>query len=163
MGASVVRVLGLPLVVGTLLLMGCGSSGEVQTINPSSPLLVVEATKLLFRDDISGTEPVGVFLELHYLLSNQSDSEVIFAHDDLQLESTSGRSYPHSSAGLAAWIKESPGYNLAETVRLTRGSHPRPWVAVFDIPTSERGSAFAIRFQGESAVSIPEGLERDNS
>ena len=143
--------------------MGCGSGGEVPSVNPTSPSLVVEATKLLFRDDISGTEPVGVFLELHYLLSNQSDSEVIFAHDDLQLESTSGRSYPHSPAGLAAWIKESPGYNLTAAVRLTRGSHPRPWVTVFDISMSERGSAFAIRFRGESAVSISGGVERDDS
>ena len=163
MGASIVRLLGLLLVVGTLLLTGCGSSGEVPSVGPTSPSLAVEATRLLFRDDISGTEPVGVFLELHYLLSNQADSEVIFAQDDLQLESTSGRSYPHSPAGLAAWIAESPGYNLTETVRLTRGSHPRPWVTVFDIPVSERGSAFAIRFQGESAVSVPEGLERDDN
>ena len=143
--------------------MGCGSSGEVPSANPTSTSLAIEATKLFFRDDISGIEAVGVFLELHYLLSNQSDSEVIFAHDDLQLESTSGRSYPHSPAGLDAWIKESPGYNLTDTVRLTKGSHPRPWVTVFDIPMSERGSAFAIRFQGESAVSIPEGLKRDDS
>lgn len=163
MGANIDRSLGLLLVVGTPLLMGCGSGGEVPSVNPTSPSLVVEATKLLFRDDISGTEPVGVFLELHYLLSNQSVSEVIFAHDDLQLESTSGRSYPHSPAGLAAWIKESPGYNLTAAVRLTRGSHPRPWVTVFDIPMSERGSAFAIRFRGESAVSISGGVERDDS
>ena len=157
LGASIDRALGLLLVVGTPLLMGCGSGGEVPSVNPTSPSLVVEATKLLFRDDISGIEPAGVFLELHYLLSNQSDSEVIFAHDDLQLESTSGRSYPHSPAGLAAWIKESPGYNLTAAVRLTRGSHPRPWVTVFDIPISEHGSAFAIRFRGESSVSIPGG------
>ena len=163
MGANIDRSLGLLLVVGTPLLMGCGSGGEVPSVNPTSPSLVVEATKLLFRDDISGTEPVGVFLELHYLLSNQSVSEVIFAHDDLQLESTSGRSYPHSPAGLAAWIKESPGYNLTAAVSLTRGSHPRPWVTVFDIPMSERGSAFAIRFRGESAVSISGGVERDDS
>ncbi len=166
MGANIDRSLGLLLVVGTPILMGCGSGGEVPSVNPESPLLAVEATKLLFRDDISGTEPGGVFLELHYLLSNQSDSEVIFAHDDLELESTSGRSYPHSPAGLAAWVKESPGYNLTAAIRLTRGSHPRPWVTVFDIPISERGSVFTIRFRGESTVSILGelgGVERDDS
>jgi hypothetical protein len=156
-------VLGLLLVVGTLLLMGCGSTDETPSTNQTPSSLAIEATKFLFRDDISSTEPTGVFLELHYLLSNQSDSEMIFAHDDLQLESTSGRSYPHSPVGLAAWINESPGYNLTETIGLTKGSHPRPWVTVFDIPMSERGSNFEIRFQNEPAVSIPEGLERDDS
>ena len=77
-------------------------------------MLAVEATKLLFRDDISGTEPGGVFLELHYLLSNQSDSEVIFAHDDLELESTSGRSYPHSQRGLLRGSRSLPDTTLQQ-------------------------------------------------
>ena len=36
-------------------------------------------------------------------------------------------------------------------------------ISLFDISMSERGSAFAIRFRGESAVSISGGVERDDS
>ena len=62
------------------------------------------------------------------------------------------------SAGLAAWMRESPGYNLTDAVRLSRGSHPRPWVTVFDLPAPERGNAFAVRYQQETAVVVPDSL-----
>ena len=161
MARSLVGVSGVLAAAGVFLITGCGSDDAVTEPAPSSPSITVEATKLRFRDEIAGTAPAGVFLELHYLLASESDSEVLFAQGDLQLESASGRSYPHSPEGLAAWMRESPGYNLTEAVRLSRGSHPRPWVTVFDLPASERGSAFAVRFQQESAVAVPDSLHNE--
>ena len=158
MARSLVGVSGVLVMAGLFLPAGCGADDVVTETAPSSPLITVEATELRFRDEIAGTAPAGVFLELHYLLASDSDTEVLFAQGDLQLESASGRSYPHSPEGLAAWMRESPGYNLTETVRLSRGSHPRPWVTVFDLPASERRSAFAVRFQQESAVAVPDSL-----
>ena len=151
--------LGVLVTAGVLLIAGCGSDDVVNETAPASPSIRVEATELRFRDEIAGTKPAGVFLELHYLLASDSDSEVLFAQADLQLESASGRSYPHSPAGLAAWMRESPGYNLTEAIRLSRGSHPRPWVTVFDLPATERGNAFAVRFQHGSAVAVPDSLQ----
>ena len=147
MARSFVGVSGVLVTAGVFLLAGCGSDDADTGAVPSSPSITVEATELRFREEIADTAPAGVFLELHYLLASDSDSEVFFAQADLQLESASGSSYPHSPAGLVAWMRESPGYNLTESVRLSRGSHPRPWVSVFDLPKSERGSAFAVRFQ----------------
>ena len=158
MARSLAWVLGVLAAAGVFLLAACGSDDVVTETAPSSPSIRVEATELRFRDEIAGTEPAGVFVELHYLLASESDTEVLFSQADLQLESASGRSYPHSPAGLAAWMRESPGYNLTESVRLSRGSHPRPWVTVFDVPESERGSAFAVRFQQGSAVAVPDSL-----
>lgn len=157
MARSLVGVSAVLVSVGVLL-AGCGSDDAVTETAPTTPSITVEATELRFRDEIAGAAPAGVYLELHYLLASDSDSEVLFAQDDLQLESASGGSYPHSPTGLAAWMRESPGYNLTEVVRLSRGSHPRPWVTVFDLPESERGNAFAVRFQQESAVAVPDSL-----
>ena len=149
------RILGA---AGVLLLAGCGGDDTVPEAISSSPSLTIEATKLLFREEIDGTAPAGVFLELHYLLANESDSDLLFAQDDLRLESGSDNSYAPSPAGLEAWMRESPGYHLTEAVTLVRGSHPRPWITVFDIPLSEHGSAFAVRFRSETRVAVPEGL-----
>ena len=141
-----------------LITVGCSGTSEGELTSPTSLLLTVN--EIQFRDEIGGTSPSNVFVEIHFKLANKLDTDIILVQDDLALIDARGNSHRYSRKGLEAWLNTAAGYALTDQKQVRRGEMAKPWVSIFDVAKGDLNGDLMLQFRNEPPVRIfvsPEG------
>lgn len=138
----------------SLWLAACGG-GDESGASEAATTVVIAVSDSRTAQTLAGTEPVGVFVMVRYVLANGADEDIVASQGDFMLVLPDGAAQGRSEPGTDAWGKAPGGYELTETVLLKPGGAPRPWVSVFDVPEGHAAGPWTFRYRDEPAVDVP--------